>query len=131
MRNIWVASEHLIELRQVPNSFPQGAVGECRIDRARTEATRPHVSEAPVGDQLYGGSSRITHMGLFVTDVAEYPKSAFPTEAVYGPTSRPTLRLITCGGTFDFSTGHYIDNVVVFAVAAPPGSAGRPKIPGA
>jgi len=77
---------------------------------------------------------RVSGEGLrpfVVTDVAEYPKSAFPTEAVYGPTSRPTLRLITCGGTFDFSTGHYVDNVVVFAVAAPPGSAGRPKIPGA
>ncbi|MDP9302495.1 MAG: hypothetical protein M3P43_16625, partial [Actinomycetota bacterium] len=68
---------------------------------------------------------RVSGEGLrpfVVTGVAEYPKSAFPTEAVYGSTSRPTLRLITCGGRFDFSTGHYVDNVVVFAVAAPVGS---------
>jgi len=56
---------------------------------------------------------------FIVTRVAEYPKSAFPTEAVYGSTSRPTVRLITCGGSFDFSTGHYVDNVVVYAVPAP------------
>ena len=52
-----------------------------------------------------------------VTQVAEYPKSAFPTAAVYGDTSTPSLRLITCGGPFDASTGHYVSNVVVFAVA--------------
>jgi hypothetical protein len=76
---------------------------------------------------------RVSREGLrpfVVTGVAEYPKSAFPSEAVYGPTSRPTLRLITCGGRFDFSTGHYVDNVVVFAVAARAGSAGGPEIPG-
>jgi len=28
----------------------------------------------------------------------------------------PRLALITCGGEFDGSTGHYVDNVVVVAV---------------
>jgi hypothetical protein len=27
----------------------------------------------------------------------------------------PELRLITCGGPFDASSGHYLDNIVVFA----------------
>jgi hypothetical protein len=44
-----------------------------------------------------------------------YPKSRFPTKRVYGPTRQPALRLITCSGTFDRSTGHYLDNTVVFA----------------
>ena len=43
------------------------------------EATRPHVSEAPVGDQLYGGSSRITNMGLFVTVCGDDPGPWMPT----------------------------------------------------
>ncbi|HEX5469352.1 MAG TPA: class F sortase [Gaiellaceae bacterium] len=47
--------------------------------------------------------------------VREYAKTAFPTALVYGRTSAPELRLITCGGPFDASTGHYLDNVVVFA----------------
>ncbi|WP_322777880.1 serine hydrolase domain-containing protein [Frankia sp. Cas4] len=37
------------------------------------EATRPHVSMAPAGDKLYGGSDRITHLGLFVTVCGDDP----------------------------------------------------------
>ena len=64
---------------------------------------------------LAGGSRR----AFVVERVSEYSKARFPTTLVYGATSRPSLRLITCGGSFDFSTGHYLDNVVVFARAAP------------
>jgi sortase (surface protein transpeptidase) len=52
----------------------------------------------------------------FVVDRLErHPKHAFPTEAVYGPTPDATLRLITCGGTFDRTTGHHRDNYIAFA----------------
>jgi sortase (surface protein transpeptidase) len=51
-----------------------------------------------------------------VTEVARYPKNSFPTGRVYGPTPDPQLRLITCGGVFD--RGSYLDNTVVYAVAA-------------
>ena len=44
-----------------------------------------------------------------------YLKADFPTMAVYGPVPTPQLRLITCGGTFDPATGHYLSNVIVFA----------------
>jgi CubicO group peptidase (beta-lactamase class C family) len=37
------------------------------------EATRPHVSAAPAGEKLYGGSDVVTHMGLFVTIAGEDP----------------------------------------------------------
>ncbi len=50
-----------------------------------------------------------------VTGVRRYPKDRFPTQLVYGNTDHAALRLITCGGSFDYSTGHYRDNVVVFA----------------
>lgn len=45
-------------------------------------------------------------------------KSRFPADLVYGPTLTPSLRLVTCGGTFDPRTGHYRDNVVLTAVPA-------------
>lgn len=53
----------------------------------------------------------------FVVDrVARYSKANFPTATVYGDTKgRAELRLITCGGAFDQSTGHYVDNIVAFA----------------
>ena len=50
-----------------------------------------------------------------VTRLMQVSKSAFPTKLVYGPTSDAELRLVTCGGSFDSSTGHYVDNVIVFA----------------
>jgi sortase (surface protein transpeptidase) len=50
-----------------------------------------------------------------VTDVQLYSKTAFPTESVYGTVPDAELRLITCGGTFDPQTGHYLSNVVVSA----------------
>lgn len=53
---------------------------------------------------------------VFTTyQVDRYPKSAFPTEEVYGNTETPELRLITCGGSFDDASGEYLDNVVVSA----------------
>ncbi|WP_435585976.1 class F sortase [Micromonospora aurantiaca (nom. illeg.)] len=50
-----------------------------------------------------------------VDGVKSYPKTAFPTELVYGPSGRPSLRVITCGGRFDEKNGSYTDNVIVFA----------------
>lgn len=42
-------------------------------------------------------------------------KQSFPTSDVYAETPRPTLRLITCGGGFDWSRGRYKDNLIVYA----------------
>lgn len=50
-----------------------------------------------------------------VTEVARYAKDAFPTERVYGDLDHPGLRVISCGGAFNRRTGHYEDNIVVYA----------------
>jgi len=42
-------------------------------------------------------------------------KVAFPTELVYSPKPVATLRLVTCGGTFDNSARSYRDNIIVNA----------------
>lgn len=55
-------------------------------------------------------------VAVFAVDgVRRYPKDHFPTQLVYGDLGYAGLRLVTCGGRFDRSTGHYVDNVVVFA----------------
>ncbi|MBC7298257.1 MAG: class F sortase, partial [Demequina sp.] len=61
-----------------------------------------------------------------VTEVGQYPKNEFPTDAVYGAVDFAGLRLITCGGLFDDEAGHYEDNVVVFAelVSSTPATSG-------
>ena len=53
-----------------------------------------------------------------VTGVREYPKSNFPAKAIYGATDYAALRLITCGGVFDYASGHYLSSTVVFASLA-------------
>jgi sortase (surface protein transpeptidase) len=59
-----------------------------------------------------------------VDDLASYPKQALPDDAVFGATTTPALRLITCAGSFDRSRRSYRDNLVVSAtrVADGPGT---------
>jgi hypothetical protein len=53
-----------------------------------------------------------------VTKVSRVSKTSFPTDLVYAPTLEPTLRLVTCGGSFDKTRRSYRDNVIAFASAA-------------
>jgi hypothetical protein len=53
-----------------------------------------------------------------VERLERHPKDDFPTEAVYGPTDAPTLRLVTCSGEFDPAARSYEDNLVVFLTIA-------------
>jgi sortase (surface protein transpeptidase) len=71
-----------------------------------------HLSELKHGDviETEPGNLRFT-----VTGLQEVTKYQFPTQAVYGPTPGPQLRLITCGGAFDSGSGQYVDNIIVYA----------------
>ena len=51
-----------------------------------------------------------------VTGRRQVAKDRFPAAAVYSPSLQPSLVLITCGGTFDRSVGHYRDNIIVTAI---------------
>lgn len=59
-----------------------------------------------------------------VRDVTQVPKSDAPVSQWFDRTGGPRLVLVTCGGTFDRSVGHYTDNVAVTAdpVTAPDGA---------
>ena len=70
------------------------------------------------GDEIHidrVDGSTITYV---VESTERHDKDEFPTDAVYGPTEAPTLRLVTCGGDFDFGVRTYEDNVIVFASLA-------------
>lgn len=71
------------------------------------------------GDRAYVRRANGTLAVFRVTAVRTYLKTHFPTESVYGPTPNAALRLITCGGTFDYATGHYLSNVVAYASLVP------------
>jgi sortase (surface protein transpeptidase) len=57
-----------------------------------------------------------------VDSLASYPKQSLPPDAVYGATTTPALRLITCAGSFDRSSRSYRDNLVVSATRVPDGA---------
>jgi hypothetical protein len=50
-----------------------------------------------------------------ISGVRRYLKVDFPARTIYGATDYAALRLITCGGTFDYATRHYLSSTVVFA----------------
>jgi hypothetical protein len=77
----------------------------------RLRELRPH--DQIIVARRDGSRARFTVVGS-----DHYPKTHFPTARVYGRTAGPTLRVITCSGTFDQATGHYLDNTVVYANAA-------------
>ena len=45
----------------------------------------------------------------------KYPQNNFETQKVYGAVSDAELRVITCAGTYSKATGHYSDDLVVYA----------------
>ena len=96
-----------------------GAVGSSIIVGHVDSKTGPGVfyrlTELKRGDDIYVKRADGTTAEFRVTEVQEYPKDQFPTETVFGPTPDAELRLITCGGTFDSVTGHYLSNIIVYA----------------
>jgi len=62
--------------------------------------------------QVYDGSGDVA---VFVVDSKEeILKTELPTERIWNNTSEPVIRLVTCGGTFDPETRHFLSNVVVY-----------------
>ena len=94
---------------------PGPAVIVGHVDSRRGPAVFSRLWELRRGDTIEvtrGDGSVVT----FVVDRLErHAKTRFPTDDVYLPTLEPTLRLVTCDGVFDRLTGHYRDNLVVFA----------------
>lgn len=77
------------------------------------------LAELTAGDEVLVDRADGSQLRFLVTAVEQVRKDNFPTQAVYGATDGPELRLITCGGAFDPAARHYVNNVVVFAQLAP------------
>lgn len=115
------------DLQVPPNGFPAGwftgaptpgekgpavIVGHVRWSGrpgvfARLQGLRP-------GDKISVIRHDRTAAVFRVARVKQYPKSTFPSSAVYGDLDHAGLRLITCGG-LDYLSGKFEANLVVFA----------------
>jgi sortase (surface protein transpeptidase) len=97
-----------------------GAVGSAVIAGHVDSSAGPGVffrlSSLRPGDRAYVRRADGTLAVFLVTVVRQYPKDGFPTSAVYGPTPDAELRLVTCGGTFDYQSRSYLSDTVVYAV---------------
>jgi sortase (surface protein transpeptidase) len=94
---------------------PGGAVVAGHIDSIQGPGVFFRLRTLRLGQRVYVRRADGTLAVFQITVVRSYPKSKFPTQAVYGPTPDSQLRLITCGGTFDSTSGHYLSNTIVYA----------------
>jgi sortase (surface protein transpeptidase) len=94
---------------------PGSAVILGHVDSKRGPAVFFRLRELRPGDQIDVTRADGSSLRFVVQRTAQYDKRRFPTDAVYYPTLTSTLRLVTCGGQFDVTTGHYRSNIIVFA----------------
>jgi hypothetical protein len=85
------------------------------VDTKTTLGVFFYLSRVHSGDRVVITRADGRTVTYQVDSLTSVPKSNFPTQLVYGPTSYPALRLITCGGTFDRRAGSYLNNIIVFA----------------
>lgn len=95
---------------------PGPAVIAAHVDSYKGPGVFFDLSQLRPGDRIYVRRADGTMVIFSVAQVHMYLKTAFPTAAVYGPAPGAQLRLITCGGTFDYQDRSYLSNVVVYAV---------------
>jgi sortase (surface protein transpeptidase) len=94
---------------------PGSAVILGHVDSKRGPAVFYRLPQLRRGDQIKIARADGSSVRFAVQRTAQYPKDRFPTDEVYYPTLTPALRLVTCGGDFDATAGHYRSNVIVFA----------------
>jgi LPXTG-site transpeptidase (sortase) family protein len=91
----------------------------AHVDSASGPAVFARFDELVPGDLVDVTTVDGGVVGYVVTEVADVPKAEFPTARVFGAQPTDQLRLITCGGVFDRTSGHYDQNRVVFAEPRP------------
>jgi sortase (surface protein transpeptidase) len=85
------------------------------VDSRSGPAVFFRLGELRRGDRIVIGQAGGVTRSFQVARVERRAKEALPVGRIWNRTRKPVLRLITCGGSFDRSTGHYRDNVIVYA----------------
>ena len=101
---------------------PGPAVIAGHVDSRTGPAVFYRLRDLRPGDQIRVVRADRRVVRFKVDSLASYPKQSLPPDAVYGATTTPALRLITCAGSFDRSSRSYRDNLVVSATRVPDGA---------
>ncbi|MGW6948232.1 class F sortase [Streptomyces xanthophaeus] len=83
------------------------------FDTARGPAVLKDVSKVRPGDEITVSRADGGDVVFRVRELEQVDKKRFPTDKVYGDTTRPELRVITCGGAI--TDGHRPDNIILYA----------------
>lgn len=106
-----------------PGATMGSAVLTGHVDDARQGAgPLSRLGELAEGDRVTVVDETGTSRVFAVLAREEWSKSAVPMDRLFDRGGSPRLVLITCGGAFDTSTGHYEDNVAITAVPVPTGA---------
>lgn len=85
------------------------------VDSTRGPAVFFRLGKLRPGDLIRVHRKDGTTAGFRVDSAEIVSKNDFPSQKVYGRVGYAALRLITCGGAFNRGSGHYTDNVIVYA----------------
>ena len=89
------------------------------VDTARSgPSVFYNLAKIPLGSPIYiqRQDKRTAVFAVYASRV--FDKNALPAALVYGSSASPTLRLITCAGSWDNATHQYTQNLVIFASLA-------------
>jgi len=99
--------------------FKPGQTGPAvivgHVDSKSGPAVFANLRELQTGDSVHVFRADGSMVEFAVRRIEEHAKKEFPTSQVYGETLDPELRLLTCTGEFDDSSGHYDENVIIWA----------------
>jgi sortase (surface protein transpeptidase) len=85
------------------------------VDTPTAPAVFHRLRDLRRGDRVQWEAKNGDTERFAITRTEEHPKADFPTEEVYGKTSRRELRLVTCSGPPDSSGRRSLNNLIVFA----------------
>ena len=95
------------------------AVISGHVDSTNGPAVFYRLRELRRGNLIHVRRAHGSTVRFRVEGLERWPKATFPTRRVFGTTRVATLRLVTCSGDFDASSGHYVDNTIVYAARVP------------
>jgi len=121
---VLIPPDELLEAGWYRASVVPGDIGPSiiagHVDDTENAGVFARLRELKPGDLVETKLSDGTSVMFSVDGAVDVAKADFPTNAVYGATPTPQLRLITCNGPYDFGVRHYSNNLVVFASMVDP-----------
>jgi hypothetical protein len=94
---------------------PGTAIIVGHVDTAHQGAVFKRLREIKTGKAIEIRRADRRVATFTVESVEAFPKTAFPSDRIFGDTGSPRLALITCGGDWVGGDVGYADNVIVFA----------------